>query len=69
MRYGVSDGRQLMEELAGGIVTDDKLHRGFIRELEIAAAEGYLIFTAEIFGGQRRADSSVQPVLLAAAGP
>jgi uncharacterized protein (TIGR02391 family) len=48
--WGV-DGRQLMEELAGGIVTDDKLHRGFIRELEIAAAEGYLTFTAEIFGG------------------
>jgi uncharacterized protein (TIGR02391 family) len=45
------DGRQLMEELAGGIVTDDQLHRGFIRELEIAHAEGYLTFSVEIYGG------------------
>jgi uncharacterized protein (TIGR02391 family) len=48
--WGV-DGRQLMEEVAGRQVTEDQLSRGFIRELEIAAAEGYLTFSVEIYGG------------------
>jgi len=48
--WGV-DGRQLMEEVAGRQVTEDQLSRGFIQELEIAAAEGYLTFSVEIFGG------------------
>jgi uncharacterized protein (TIGR02391 family) len=48
--WGV-DGRQLMEEVAGRQVTEDQLSRGFIQELEIAAAEGYLTFTVEIYGG------------------
>ena len=48
--WGV-DGRQLMEEVAGRQVTEDQLSRGFIQELEIAAAEGYLTFAVEIYGG------------------
>lgn len=48
--WGV-DGRQLMEEVAGGQVAEDQFSRGFIRELEIAAAEGYLTFSVEIYGG------------------
>jgi uncharacterized protein (TIGR02391 family) len=48
--WGV-DGRMLMEEIAGGQVTDDNLSRGFIRELEIAAEEGYLTFAVEIYSG------------------
>lgn len=33
------DGRQLMEDVAGTQVTEDKLWRGFIEELEIAATK------------------------------
>ena len=51
--WGV-DGRQLMEEVAGRQITEDQLSRGFIRELEIAAAEGYLTFGVEIYGGADR---------------
>ncbi len=46
-----ADGRQLMEEVAGRQVVEDQLSRGFIRELDIAAAEGYLTFDVEIYGG------------------
>jgi hypothetical protein len=35
-----------MNEIAGAQVFDDKLVRGFLRELEILANEGYLTFTA-----------------------
>jgi uncharacterized protein (TIGR02391 family) len=45
------DGRLLMEELAGGQVADDNLSRGFIRELDIAASEGYLTFDVENYSG------------------
>ncbi len=48
--WGV-DGRQLMEEVAGRQVTEDQLSRGFIQELEIAAVEGYLTLSVEIYGG------------------
>ena len=48
--WGV-DGRRLMEEVAGRQITEDELSRGFIQELEIAAAEGYLTFGVEIYGG------------------
>ena len=44
--WGV-DGRQLMDDVAGTQIHDDKLVRGFLRELEIMANEGYLIFTVE----------------------
>jgi hypothetical protein len=40
------NGCQLMDELAGTQILDDKLVRGFLRELEILAAEGYLTFRA-----------------------
>jgi uncharacterized protein (TIGR02391 family) len=45
------DGRQLMDEVAGRQVTEDQLWRGFIQELEIAAAEGYLTFRVENYSG------------------
>lgn len=48
--WGV-DGLRLMEDVAGASVTDDKLWRGFIRELEVAQAERYLDFTVENNGG------------------
>lgn len=48
--WGV-DGRQLMDDVAGGQVTEDRLWRGFVRELEIAAAEGYLTFKVDDYGG------------------
>jgi uncharacterized protein (TIGR02391 family) len=43
--WGV-DGRQLMDDVAGAQVHDDKLVRGFLQELEILEREGYLTFTA-----------------------
>lgn len=49
-RSGV-DGRQLMDDVAGTQVMDDKLHRGFIQELDILADEGYLTFTVESYSG------------------
>lgn len=60
--WGV-DGRQLMEEIAGRQVTEDQLSRGFIRELEIAAGNGYLTFSVEIYGGIRsRPGDRTRPV-------
>lgn len=38
------DGCQLMDEVAGAQIADDKLVRGFLQELEILADEGYLSF-------------------------
>lgn len=43
--WGVN-GCALMDELAGQQVTDDKLVRGFLQELEILTAEEYLTFRA-----------------------
>lgn len=43
--WGVN-GCQLMDEIAGQQVTDDKLVRGFLQELEILAAEEYLTLRA-----------------------
>lgn len=43
--WGVN-GCALMDEIAGQQVTDDKLVRGFLQELEILAAENYLTFRA-----------------------
>ncbi len=40
------NGCALMDEIAGQQVTDDKLVRGFLQELEILAAEEYLTFRA-----------------------
>jgi hypothetical protein len=40
------NGCQLMDEVAGTQISDDKLVRGFLHELEILAAEGYLTFGA-----------------------
>lgn len=40
------NGCQLMDEVAGKQLLDDKLVRGFLQELEILAAEGYLTFRA-----------------------
>lgn len=48
--WGV-DGRQLMDDVAGTQVTEDRLWRGFIQELEILAEEGYLTFTVENYSG------------------
>src|ERR1700730_10172992 len=48
--WGVA-GRQRMEEIASTQVTDEKLWRGFIQELEIAAAGDYLTFTVEDYSG------------------
>jgi hypothetical protein len=39
------NGCRLMDEVAGAQVLDDKLVRGFLREIEILADEGYLTFT------------------------
>lgn len=43
--WGVN-GCALMDDIAGQQVTDDKLVRGFLQELEILAAEKYLTFRA-----------------------
>jgi uncharacterized protein (TIGR02391 family) len=40
------NGCQLMDEIAGRQIMDDKLVRGFLQELEILADEGYLTFKA-----------------------
>lgn len=48
--WGV-DGRQLMDDVAGVQVTDDKLVRGFLQELEILAREGYLTFKVHDYSG------------------
>jgi uncharacterized protein (TIGR02391 family) len=40
------NGCRLMDEVAAKQVMDDKLVRGFLQELEILAAEGYLTFRA-----------------------
>jgi uncharacterized protein (TIGR02391 family) len=48
------DGRQLMDEVAGRQVTEDHLWRGFIQELEIAVAEGYLTCRVENYSGNAR---------------
>lgn len=40
------NGCQLMDEVAGTQISEDKLVRGFLQELEILAAGGYLTFRA-----------------------
>lgn len=58
--WGV-DGRQLMDDVAGSAITEDRLVRGFVRELEIAAAEGYLTFTVDDYAGNAGAIRNSYP--------
>lgn len=58
--WGV-DGRQLMDDVAGAQVTDDMLVRGFVRELEIAAAEGYLTYRINDYAGTAQQIRNTQP--------
>ena len=58
--WGV-DGRQLMDDVAGAQVTDDILIRGFVRELEIAADEGYLIYRINGYGANTEQMRNTMP--------
>jgi uncharacterized protein (TIGR02391 family) len=51
--WGVNGG-ELMHDVAGTQVTDNGLVRGFVRELEIAAGEGYLTCTVDNYSGNIR---------------
>ncbi|MEW2386568.1 TIGR02391 family protein [Micromonospora sp. NPDC047707] len=55
------DGRRLMEELAGRIVPEERLHRGFVQELHNLRDGGYLRFTLDSMVGGQPPDPNANP--------
>jgi uncharacterized protein (TIGR02391 family) len=56
-----SNAKDLMDEIAGAMVTEDRLHRGFVRELHNARDAGYLRFTVDKMVGGAPPDSDSDP--------
>ena len=55
------NGKDLMDEIAGTMVTEDRLHRGFVRELHNARDAGYLLFTVDKMVGGALPDYDSKP--------
>ena len=55
------NGKDLMDEIAGTMVTGDRLHRGFVRELHNARDAGYLLFTVDKMVGGALPDWDSNP--------
>jgi uncharacterized protein (TIGR02391 family) len=56
-----ANGKDLMDEIAGTMVTEDRLHRGFVRELHNARDAGYLLFTVDKMVGGALPDCDSKP--------
>lgn len=55
------DGRQLMEDLAGRMVPEERFQRGFVQELHNLRDGGYLRFTLDSMVGGQTPDPNANP--------